>query len=117
MAAMLLVGIGCESRDPHAQAQRLDRRYGTQVYTWLVEHDPSRLDVAGAVPADPVPFVPDGSVRTVSADLPEACRRARHDRALLLAFIAARQEPRRDAALDCGVAVERDDAALIIAPV
>lgn len=114
--AMLLVGAGCENRNPHAAAQQLDRRFGTQVYSWLVEHDPSRLDIAGEAPADAAPFVPDGVVRMVAPGLKAACGRARRDHALLLAFISIREERRREAALDCGVAVERDRAALVIAP-
>jgi len=118
-AVFLVVSLGiggCGPGDPHTEAARLDRRFGTHVYTWLVDHDPSRLRVAGPVPADPAPFVPDGSVRSVSSQPREACRQARRGHALLLAFVSQRDARRRSAMLDCGFAIERDAAALVIAP-
>jgi hypothetical protein len=107
---------GCGPRDLHEAAAQLDRRYGTHVYMWLVEHDPSRLRISGTVPADPAPFVPDGTVRPVSAEPREACAQTRRDHALLLAFVTERDARRRDALLGCGVAIERDAAALVIVP-
>ncbi|MBC5804504.1 MAG: hypothetical protein GIX03_16195 [Candidatus Eremiobacteraeota bacterium] len=86
------------------------------MYTWLIEHDPSQLRITGPVPADPAPFVPDGTVRRVSSQPHAACVQTRRERALLLAFVAKSDGGRRDALLDCGVAIERDAAALVIVP-
>ncbi len=86
------------------------------MYTWLVDHDPSRVDVAGSLPASAREFVPDGTIRSVSPDAKAACAQARRDRALLLVFVPHGDERRRTAVLDCGFAVERDAAALVIAP-
>jgi len=85
------------------------------VYGWLLSHDPSKLDVAGADPEPLLPLVPRAIVRRVPNDLRSACAAARRDRALLLVRVP-RSGVRRDAALDCGFAVHRDDAALVIAP-
>ena len=115
--ALLFVSFAaCGREDSSVTAARLDRRYGTHVYGWLLEHDPSRLDVAGAVPSDPQTFVPDGTVRRVAPEPGAACRQARRDRALLLMFVSAREGARYDAARDCGFALESDSAALVIAP-
>ncbi len=117
-AVLLIVAslAACGREDSSTTAARLDRRDGTHIYGWLLEHDPSRLDVAGAVPSDPQPFVPDGTIRRVAFEPLSACRQARRDRALLLIFVSARERARYDAARDCGFALESDAAALIIAP-
>jgi hypothetical protein len=99
----------------HARAERLDRATGGSVYGWLVDHEPSRLDVARGSPDRPAAFDRAALVRPVGNDLRQACRVARHDRALLLAFVAV-TSPERSLALDCGFALERDRTALVIAP-
>ncbi len=55
-------------------------------------------------------------MRGVSSQPREACQEARRDHALLLAFVPQHDVRARSAMLDCGFPVERDAAALVIAP-
>ena len=119
LAATIFFCLGtpaCVARDPASLAARMDRDGKTGVHTWLVGHDPSRLDVVARDVGALTLLVPDGTVRAVPSDLRTACASARTDRALLLVFLRPHDTERRDDALDCGVAVYRDDAALVIAP-
>ncbi len=116
LTVALLAGIGCSPPDRHRDAAATDRRYGTRAFTWLVEHEPSQLDVYGLPPAAVAPFDPQAAVRSAGSDIRAACRLAAHDGALLLVYLPADDEPARATALDCGFALERDGRSLVLAP-
>jgi len=111
-----VLAAGCSPPGPQLRAARLDERYGTGAFTWLVEHEPSRLDVARLPIADIVLLDPDARVRAVGRDLRAACLTAKADRALLLAFVDAGDVRGRAQALDCGFTLSRDAGALVLAP-
>lgn len=106
--------VGCAA-SPQRRAEAADRTYGTGAFMWLLDHDPSALDVAGIDAAVARPFVHSTRVAQAAGAPEAACARARRDHALLLAF-AAPSTLARDAYEDCGYAIERDGAALVIAP-
>jgi len=105
---------GCAA-SPQRRAETADRAYRTGAFTWLLDHDPSALDVVGIDVAVARPFVHSRRVAQASGTPEAACARARRDHALLLAF-AEPGTPARDAYEDCGYAIERDGVALVIAP-
>jgi hypothetical protein len=84
-----LLAVRCAPSDIHARAARLDATCRTAAYTWIVEHEPSVLDVDGFSVDSVRPFDPG----------------AREEQPVL-----------RSAALDCGFALEHDATAIIVAP-
>jgi len=112
--ALALFVVGCAA-SPQRRADEADRAYGTSVFRWLLDHDPSALDVAGIDATATRPFVHTSRVAQAPNVPPAACAQARRDHALLLAF-AKPGTPARDAYEDCGYTIERDGAALVIAP-
>jgi hypothetical protein len=114
--AGLLCAACCAPHDARAAAAALDARSGTQAYTWLVDHEPSRLDMFGVDASVVAPFDPDARIGVAGPDIRTACRQAKRDRALLLIVAPKRDAVARSAALDCGFALERDAGAVIVAP-
>lgn len=117
----LLLGAGmlanCSRPDPHALAAADDRAEGTGLYTWLVEHDPSALVAWHVSPAKLRPLAPDARTLARASVRPCADAIRLHAALVLIASsstLAGRHE--RDAALDCGIALYRDDGGLVIAP-
>jgi hypothetical protein len=110
------VALACTPRSLATRADELDARSGTKAYRWLVDYEPSRLDVSGVSPASVAPFDPQARVRDAGANARTACGQAKRDAALLLIFAPESDAAARAAALDCGYALERDPAAVIVAP-
>jgi hypothetical protein len=100
--------------DVRELARADDRRYGTSIFTWLVDHEPSAV-VAWRVPADDIrDLLPTSKV--VAADPTKVCAQAGREHALLLLVARRSDASDRDAAEDCGIALARDAGALIVAP-
>jgi hypothetical protein len=111
-----LLAVRCAPSDIHARAARLDATCRTAAYTWIVEHEPSVLDVDGFSVDSVRPFDPGARIRAVGSEPRTACRQALRDRALLLIHAPEEQPVLRSAALDCGFALEHDATAIIVAP-
>ncbi len=91
-----------------------DRRYGTDVFTWLVDHEPSAV-VAWNIPVDVVREVLPNS-RIVAALQTKVCSQSSREHALLLLVEAPPTSHDRDIAEDCGFALDRDAGAIVVAP-
>jgi hypothetical protein len=114
LAGCVLALAGCASADPRALAREDDRRYGTAIFTWLVEHEPSAV-VAWHVPVATIRALLPAS-RISAAATTKVCAQADRSHALLL-LVEPRSATRdRADAEDCGFALERDAGAIVIAP-
>jgi hypothetical protein len=106
---------GCAPPDPHALARDDDRRYGTSLFTWLVDHEPSAI-VAWRVPVDTVrALLPESRIDPAGAT--KVCAQAARSHALLFLIrtgTTARAD--RSDAEDCGFALARDDGGIVVAP-
>ncbi len=110
----VLAGAGCAPPDPHALASADDREYGTAIFTWLVEHEPSAV-VAWHVPVATVrALLPES--RIVAAGATKVCAQAGGTHALLLLVEPRTARADRDTAEDCGIALARDAGAIVVAP-
>ncbi len=104
----------CARPDPAQLARAADSRSGGGVFTWLAEHDPSALVVVGVDPATARAVSPDARV-ILARDVKSGCRRALAQHALLAARVANGSNERQ-LADDCGFALFRDDATIVVAP-
>ncbi len=112
---IFLAGAGCAAApDVRTLAQQADRRYGTSTFTWLVDHEPSAV-VAWGVPAATVrAILPHDRVLGAPATGICAATHRAHALLVLIAPVSARKE--RDAAEDCGFALNRDAGGMVVAP-
>jgi hypothetical protein len=106
--------VACAPADLHALARDEDRRHGTGVFTWLVDHEPSAI-VAWHVPIDVLHGVLPRS-RIVAAVQTKVCRQSARAHALLLLVERPSTTHDRDVAADCGFALYRDEGAIVVAP-
>ena len=104
--------LACANADPHRLASDDDRRYGTRLFTWVVEHDPSAL-VAWNV--DPALLRPLTRGRIALAG-PRPCAQAARAHAALVVLTGPADAALRDRARDCGFALWHDPGGLAIAP-
>jgi hypothetical protein len=111
-----LLTVRCAPSGVKARAARLDAAGHTSAYTWLVEHEPSVLDVDGFSVDSVRSFDPGARIRSVGNEPRSACHQALRDHALLLIYAPEVRRSVRSAALDCGFALEHDATAVIIAP-
>ncbi len=111
----LAVGAGCAAApDVRDLAQRADIRYGTSTFTWLVEHEPSAV-VTWGVPAATVRAILPHD-RVLDAPATGICAATHRAHALLVLIARANSHAERDAALDCGFALNRDAGGMVVAP-
>jgi hypothetical protein len=106
--------VGCAPADPSSLAAQEDRRYGTSVFTWLVQHEPSAV-VAWRVPVDRVREILPGS-RVEAAAATKVCAQAKRNHAALVLIASAAARGERDQAEDCGFALTRDAGGIVVAP-
>ena len=111
---MAFAPAGCVPESARDRAAAADAAAHTGIYTWLFEHDPSALTIAGLDAKTVRAVAPDARVRSGSADA-RGCARALSDHALLAAF-AATGTAARQTLDDCGYALYRDGTALVVAP-
>ena len=106
-----LAAGGCAGPSPQALARAADARYHTGAFSWLLTHRPAAL-VAWHVDARDVrAIVPQSRVAAAAA---EPCTQAKAGHAALL--VVARAGITRNRALDCGLALDKDAGALVVAP-
>jgi hypothetical protein len=104
----------CGRPRPHELARADDRVDRTELYTWLVEHEPSKL-VAWRVPVERLrSLLPDARVEAGREPNPCAQAAALHAALVVVAREGAGRE--RALALDCGIALYHDAGGLVIAP-
>ncbi len=118
--AALLLGLffvaatGCGGVNPHELARADDRLDRTGIYTWLVEHEPSAL-IAWRVPVARLrTLVPNARIE--AGHEPDPCAQAVRSHAALVLIARPLSARLRERALDCGVALYRDDGGLVVAP-
>ncbi len=105
----------CAPADVHVLARNDDRRYGTTLFTWLVDHEPSAV-VAWRVPVETVrALLPQSRIDPAGAT--KVCAQAGRSHALLFLIRAGTtaKADRADAE-DCGFALARDDGGIVVAP-
>lgn len=112
---IFLAVSGCAAApDVRTLAQQADVRYGTATFTWLVDHEPSSV-VAWGVPAATVRAILPHD-RVIDAPATGICSATHRAHALLVLIAPAGARAARDAALDCGFALNRDSGGMVVAP-
>jgi hypothetical protein len=115
-SGLFFVLTACARPSPERAAAAADKNYGTGAFAWIAAHDPSAL-VAWDVPAPLLAAVaPDARVSAARGSEPCAQAAAAHAALVVLVPRGPGAGARRDAALDCGVALYRDARVLVIAP-
>ncbi len=111
--------LGACSAGAESRAKALDGRYGTGIFSWLVAHEPSNVDVAGADRANVASLDPRAGVALAETDSHRACAAAKARHAVLFVIYPSERLARARAiatALDCGYAIARDEGGIVIAP-
>jgi len=113
---LFFVPAACARPSPQRAAAAADAAYGTGAFTWLAAHDPSALVAWDVPPRLLADVAPDARVAAARDGRPCAQAAAAHAALVVLVPRGPQAAARRDAALDCGVALYRDERVLIIAP-
>jgi hypothetical protein len=111
---IFLAGAGCAAPDVRSLAHEADGRYGTSTFTWLVDHEPSAV-VTWGVPAATVRAILPHD-RVLEAPTTGICATTHRAHALLVLIAPAGARAKRDVALDCGFALDRDAGGMVVAP-
>jgi hypothetical protein len=104
----------CAPVDTHALAREDDRRAGTRIFSWLVDHEPSAVVVWHGSTESVRALLPTSRIEPAIAT--KVCRQAARDHALLLLVEPRSATDDRNVAEDCGFALDRDAGAIIVAP-
>jgi hypothetical protein len=111
---IFLAWAGCAAPDVRTLAKEADGRYETSTFTWLVDHEPSAVVTWGVSAATVRAILPHDRVLDAPATGICAATHRAHALLVLIAPVGARAE--RDAAEDCGFALNRDAGGMVVAP-